>query len=247
MLYSIALARYDAGEYFLSLKSRDEGTMDGQRFDNLARLFGSGTSRRRILKLFGGGLAATVMTRPSRSFAGSCGAAGDPCHDVKGGGCCEGLVCNDDDVCEAVAGPTCAAEGDDCSDDDECCAGICCGGACRDIECCIDDADPNARCDAGETCFEGICDPVCTVEGDACSSSSECCKDLSCIDGVCAFTEDDDDPEDVTSLPSTGSGEETTGPDGTLVTGLIAGAAALVAATRVRSSSPSSKDTKPIN
>jgi hypothetical protein len=423
--------------------------MDGQRFDNLARLFGSGTSRRRLLKLLGGGLAATVMTRPARALAGSCGAAGDSCGAdlpqccgglecnvtetcqpfqpqcgfegsacVGDGDCCSGKCCDgtchenyaccptdftspspdcgfsetcdnnglctplpcavhgsactaDGDCCEGICcgnscrsgaaccwedgastthcsigefcsgdgvcvpEPICGVEGTGCAFDGDCCQGkccdgtcrmsyaccpieatlqspdcgfsetcdsngacapiacvgegascanagccegltcvadvceaagsagcesdddcaatageavaaICCGGACVQLECCIDADDPNERCGAGETCFEGICDPVCTVEEDACSSSSECCKDLSCIDGVCAFTEDDDDPEDVTSLPSTGSGEETVGPAGTLVTGLIAGAAALVAA-KVRSSSPSSKDTKPRN
>jgi hypothetical protein len=34
-----------------------EGTMDGRSFDDLARLIGTGTSRRRVLGALAGGLA----------------------------------------------------------------------------------------------------------------------------------------------------------------------------------------------
>ena len=46
-----------------------------------------------------------------------------------------------DGICAAVV--DCVAEGEACEVDGDCCAGICCAGFCRDIECCIDEPNPN--------------------------------------------------------------------------------------------------------
>ncbi len=82
---------------------------------------------------------------------------------------------------------------DTCEIDDDCETGICCGGVCANIQCCIDDEDPNARCSEGTSCFEGYCDPI--VLG--CGSDDECASDEICCNGVCAAIEcciDDEDP-----------------------------------------------------
>ncbi|MDP9368768.1 MAG: twin-arginine translocation signal domain-containing protein, partial [Chloroflexota bacterium] len=73
-----------------------------------------------------------------------------------------------------------------CTTDDDCDAEeICCAGACRAIECCIDEDDPNARCPEGTRCFEGVCDPV---DG-ACTTDAECADDGICCAGTCRAIE----------------------------------------------------------
>lgn len=91
----------------------------------------------------------------------------------------------------AIAQGSCASDAD-CAEDE-----ICCAGTCRAIECCIDEADPNARCPEGTSCFEGICEPV-----------------------------DDDDDDDVTTLPETGVGPGSAGTTPPIGAILTAGAAA---------------------
>lgn len=172
----------------------------------------------------------------------ACQAEGDPCKAPSD--CCDGLVCGAENTCEVVE--VCAAEGDACSADSDCCAGICCGGACRDIACCIDDEDPNARCPEGTACFEGVCDPVeqtCGVEGDACADSADCCNDLTCADSVCAVvvTETPEETGGVTTLPTTGTGGDAGG-TGALGLGLAAGAAALLAGKRLRRDAVSERE-----
>jgi LPXTG-motif cell wall-anchored protein len=69
-----------------------------------------------------------------------------------------------------------------CGSDDQCDGDeICCEGTCAAIECCIGDADPNARCPEGTSCFEGVCDPVL-----GCGSDDQCAGDEICCEGVCA-------------------------------------------------------------
>jgi hypothetical protein len=93
----------------------------------------------------------------------------------------------------AQRGPALAQ--DPCTTDDDCETGICCAGFCRDIECCIDDADPNARCPEGTSCFEGLCDPI--EEPGACATDEECAEGEICCAGFCRAIEcciDEDDP-----------------------------------------------------
>jgi hypothetical protein len=84
----------------------------------------------------------------------ACAAEGEEC--AEDADCCDDLLCGDGDLC--VASAACAVEGEECEADEDCCDGICCGGACRAVECCVDDLDPNARCPEGTTCFEGVCE-----------------------------------------------------------------------------------------
>lgn len=135
-----------------------------------------------------------------------CTAEGEEC--AVDADCCDDFICPADRlVCEAPA-PVCAAEGEACTGDDACCDGICCAGACRAIECCIDEADPNARCPEGTSCFEGICEEVsttCADDGD-CPAGACCCPDGSCRGDCCAPVIDDEDTGGPVLLPNTGVG-----------------------------------------
>jgi hypothetical protein len=133
-----------------------------------------------------------------------CSAEGEACSNLDGApsACCDGLVCSTDSIC-VVPGPTCAAEGEICEADTDCCDGICCNGACRAVECCIDDPNPNARCGDGQTCQEGTCE---TVGGVGCANDSDCAGDTCCCgDGTCSVDCCDPD-QPVTQLPNTGAG-----------------------------------------
>lgn len=173
----------------------------------------------------------------------TCLEAGDLCLPAGGYPCCEGLVCNaETGVCALPE------EAPECETDEDCvgaAAGnlpICCAGVCRDIECCIDDEDPNARCPEGTSCFEGICEQiVCGHAGDECADSQDCCGASTCEGGICVEPEDDGgadvdhgDDEPVTQLPNTGVPGD--GPANGLIAGvaLAAGAAALLAGKKFR-------------
>lgn len=147
---------------------------------------------------------------------------------------------------------------DPCTTDDDCDTGICCAGFCRDIECCIDDDDPNARCPEGTSCFEGVCDPV--TEPGACASDDECGDDEICCAGFCRAIEcciDDEDPNarcpegtscfegvcdpiddagqqpPVVALPETGTGPDSGG-SSSMVSAILAGGAAVAAGLGLR-------------
>ncbi len=76
----------------------------------------------------------------------------------------------------ALAQTSCMID-DDCPDSE-----LCCDSFCRDIECCIDNPDPNSTCPEGTSCFEGYCDPI--ILG--CGNDDECAGDEICCEGVCA-------------------------------------------------------------
>ncbi|MEC9073282.1 MAG: hypothetical protein VX938_12910, partial [Myxococcota bacterium] len=79
---------------------------------------------------------------------------------------CSGLV--DDNPapdCEVEPEPPiCAAEGEACTDDADCCAGV---------------------CGAGGTCETTPEPPTCAPEGEACTDNADCCTDLCGAGGVC--------------------------------------------------------------
>ncbi len=68
-----------------------------------------------------------------------------------------------------------------CDVDADCDVGMCCAGICRDIECCIDNPNPNATCPENTTCFEGQCVTQCETVG--------CADDEICCGGVCRAIE----------------------------------------------------------
>ena len=89
--------------------------MDGQRFDEVARLIGTGASRRRVLKGLLGGITAGVVMARSRGETGAqdaCDAFADPCTTGPDS-CCPGLMCQ--------GGTCCSLPGESCSGAQDCC------------------------------------------------------------------------------------------------------------------------------
>jgi len=128
-----------------------------------------------------------------------CGAEGECCGGKCATDCCnEGLECIDF-ICTV---PVCVEGGGECADDGQCCTGICCGGICADIECCIEDKDPNGRCNEGEVCFEGVCDPIDTPTPEATVAETTVPGDPTAT--VAPTAEATTAP--VTQLPNTGAG-----------------------------------------
>jgi hypothetical protein len=231
--------------------------VDTQRFDLLTRHLAQSHSRREAIKAF----AASVLGLGAVSLVGR-GALAQDCAGIQeacstNADCCEGYTCNENYICIALA--ECATEGQGCAADGQCCGdAICCAGACRSIECCIDEADPNARCPEGTSCFEGVCDPIgsqtaCSSddecgEGEICCAAAcraiECCIDdadpnarcpegTSCFEGVC----DPVGSQTGGSLPNTGTGTGTASPAShtdLLAFGAAAAAAALIGGRAVR-------------
>ena len=154
--------------------------MDNRKFDDLTRSLAAGKSRRTVIKgLFGG-------------VVGGIAIAGRPAY----GAMAQVLACDDENPCPGdytcVEG-VCQLDVQSCESDADCIdIGMCCAGVCRDMECCIDNPDPNATCPEGTSCFEGQCDPIL-----GCGDDSECAGDEICCNDVCAAIEcciDEEDP-----------------------------------------------------
>jgi hypothetical protein len=99
--------------------------MDSQRFDQFARLIGVSRSRRSVIGLLAGGLAAGFLgpTRRDRAAAQTCGVLGDDC--AENADCCTGLVCFEA-LCDNPSG-LCMDEGEYCGSAGlECCEGLDC-------------------------------------------------------------------------------------------------------------------------
>jgi hypothetical protein len=145
---------------------------------------------------------------------------------------------------------SCLAVATDCASDAACGAGaICCGGQCRQADCCVDAQNPDARCTTGETCVQGVCQAhSCSDLGDACSRDADCCGALYCLDGACEVERGPDDhlpgkpgPIMVTTLPRTGVDDDDSGGQMAVLLGgsIASGAAGLWVAIRryIRASS----------
>ena len=105
--------------------------MDGQRFDELARLVASGVPRRRVLGMIGGGLAAlAAKAMPARA---GCFEEGGECEIQDD--CCTGLFC----VNNVCTGPVCIPDGESCI---------------------VPAGQIPTECCSGSECIEGICTPV---------------------------------------------------------------------------------------
>jgi hypothetical protein len=99
--------------------------MEHRRFDEIARQIGVGRSRRQVLKLLGGGLAAGLLgaARRDRAAAQTCGVLGDECTGNED--CCNGLVCFEA-LCDNPSG-LCMSDGEFCGSEGlECCEGLTC-------------------------------------------------------------------------------------------------------------------------
>jgi hypothetical protein len=152
--------------------------MDGQRFDQLARLVGQGASRRNVVKgllgLIAGGVG--VALKGERALAG-CQSLGMECNPEIIGHCC-GNIC----LPTIGDGPAytcqrpCSSVGDPCSTTGEgglldCCAGyVCTEGVCAEIgpQVCSADTD----CDPCHACIDGACVWQCAGVCESCDASS---------------------------------------------------------------------------
>ena len=209
--------------------------MDKKKFDELTRTLAAGQSRRSVIKgLFGGVVGGiAVAGRPAYGVLAQSVPCSDaePCADgyICCAGYCSGLECcidNPDPNATCPEGTSCFEGQCDpimlgCGSDEECAADeICCAGVCAAIQCCIDEADPNARCPEGTTCFEGYCDSPCDIRG--CADGQCCCDDGGCSAACCESP--------IAVLPATGSGAASTG--STWVAAAAAGGVAAYLAAR---------------
>lgn len=212
--------------------------MDTRKFDDLTRTLALGKSRRSVIKGLFGGVVGGIAIAGRPAYGALAGIEADCTVDTDCdmGMCCAG-TCRDIECCIDNPDPnsTCP-EGTSCfegfcdpivlgcGNDDECAGDeICCEGVCAAIECCIGDADPNARCPEGTTCFEGQCDLICDIAG--CDDGQCCCNDGGCSSDCC------ETPIDV--LPATGSGAQSES-GAWVAAAAIGGAAAYLAARKVR-------------
>jgi hypothetical protein len=171
--------------------------MDGQKFDKLTRAFATGTSRRSLLKLFGGataaGVAGVALSGPARVFAqdcpgdgspGSCCTADEDCAQgfcvIQGDVGAEGIcACTESGLGDPWAGCTCQTGTlDPCGDTDYlCCAtGDLPGGS----GVCQTECDPVEECSALQT----MC-----ADTDCCAEDTECGANGWCF-GCYSGTED---------------------------------------------------------
>jgi hypothetical protein len=176
--------------------------MDGKRFDLITRALGDASSRRSLLGLAAGLLAAPLAATQADAKAGSKRPRTEgPCGNgtrkdnicTKDTDCCTGL-------CDTKLGKKnkdgkgrcrCVQKGKACTEARNCCSGrACAGGVCGGS------TPPTPVCDA-TTCPDGCCsgvtcvpyadqgDSSCGVAGAACVA---CTAPEACVEGVCALT-----------------------------------------------------------
>jgi hypothetical protein len=151
----------------------------------MTRLFGAGTSRRKVLRgLIGGAGAVTVAGATNRFSASAqqCRTFGETCQLNPGQGneCCEGLDCADPGAGQGICG---------CPSGTQWCESA---GACLDPneQCCIDDDCPHcSSCEGGDCVpYAEYCEQTgqCynKMEGECCTDAD--CGDEYCVDGECS-------------------------------------------------------------
>jgi hypothetical protein len=130
------------------------------------------------------------------------------CANEELAGCQKDTDCIDGRICDAGActypqgddaGATCAATGEGCSVNNDCCNfqtddGSCVSGICADA--CATDAECESGCCApldsgGRACAPtSICEQVCVDAGQSCAVNNDCCAyrggEGFCVDGTCA-------------------------------------------------------------
>lgn len=131
--------------------------MDSPRIDAVARLMASGIRRQQLTRSLAGALLGGLAL-PGAALAG-CKKAGKKCDKNKD--CCDGAECKGGE-CKCKSGR------------DEC------GGKCyklnNDEKHC---GDCDTKCEAGETCRDGVCEGGGPCGGETCAATEEC------DEGVC--------------------------------------------------------------
>lgn len=189
--------------------------MDGAWFDEVARRWGAGpASRRAVLRLALGAALGTVLPRPVRGTAATCGLVGSACSGRDDTACCPGSVCRKTPegtfACRcryrrtecggkcwvlAVSETHCGRCGNPCAAGQRCCGGAChdaCpGGQAFDEAACgcrCDDGRPfcgDACCGAGQTCCGGTCRDACPVGQALDETTCACVADVTGGGGTC--------------------------------------------------------------
>jgi hypothetical protein len=146
--------------------------MDANRFDGITRALGDASSRRSLLSLAAGLLAAPLAATQADAKAGSKRPRPEgPCGNgkrkdnicTKGSQCCTG-ICNTELGKKNKDGKgrcRCVTRGNGCTEDKNCCNTL--------------------------TCIAGTCGGggTCAPEGATCTADADCCDGLPCTDGVC--------------------------------------------------------------
>lgn len=164
--------------------------MDGNRFDETARLLAGGAGRRRVLRaLLGGAVAASLARlRPASGLAQEA-----PC--TKDDDCAAGLICCDGGICCATGGPVpaptappptpgCQSDADCLADADPCTRARCQEGTC---------AVSSVLCAAGSVCCgDGQCCPLpCLSDADCATGGGDACTVARCQEGSCVNSQID--------------------------------------------------------
>ncbi len=157
--------------------------MDGSKFDDLARAFGQGVSRRTLLRGLAGGVAGVVAGAVARTDRGAlareltiCHATGDPNAPY------QSMVIQQAEMnLHARHGDFVRVE---CCTDSDCPNqyGACGHGTCTNGYCVQLPVAGGTPCDAGLACVSGVCDGaftcagsgvpvVCPDTGDACTTA----------------------------------------------------------------------------
>ena len=181
--------------------------MDGKRFDDLTRLFGLGTTRRRVVAAALGLAAIAVDGGVASARRSTCRRFGTSC--TRGAQCCSGN-CNTSrqsprhlrNRCACAVGEArcngacvdtisnvvnCGACDVECATERICASGFCvCGGTTTSCNgACIDTDTDEDNC--------GACGETCAVNGEICvSGACVCDSGLILCDGVCIDTDTDD-------------------------------------------------------
>jgi hypothetical protein len=172
--------------------------VDSHRFDELARAFGAGASRRALLKAALGAVGGLGFA--SRADARGCRSAGNSC--LANQDCCTGLCVAESrtrKVCHCLSDGDCPPPPNECFDHPACdeghCAAalprgdgaVCSAGVCFHDACCAPEP-------AETTCAGGVCGVLTNncgqavqclrLAGEGCEQDGDCCSNV-CVDSIC--------------------------------------------------------------
>jgi hypothetical protein len=162
--------------------------MDGRRFDDLTRLFGHGTTRRRVVAAALGLAAIAVDGGVASARRATCRQFGAAC--TRGAQCCSGRCDtrrqaprNLRNRCACAVGEArCNGACIDTTSNVDNCGG--CGEVCDSLEICVSGA---CVCDSGLTACDGVCVDL-ETDADRCGDCGAACDTVDgevCCDGSC--------------------------------------------------------------